>query len=935
MKNTLKIFAFCLLLVLFNLSCSNVNSIVSEVTISDLKCEYLNNPLGVDVEKPRFSWKILSNQRNIIQSAYQILVSESIDELKKGKGNCWDSGKRLSDQLTNIDYEGLKLQSNKTYYWSVLVWGENERKPVSCDPAFFHTGLLLHSDWKAKWIATKDSFDESPLLRKEFKVEKDVKQAYAFVAACGYYELYFNGKKIGDHVLDPGITDYRKTILYSTYDVTQNLKKGNNVTGAMLGNGAYNLQKVDDRYSWGKRGGSLGNPCFIMQLNITYSDGSQSTITTDGSWHYAPGPITFNNIYGGEDYDARKEIKGWSSNGFKDGGWDNVVNAKDPGGVLKSQLMPPVKVTATIQPIAETNPEPGVYLFDLGQNIAGWWRLQVKGETGQTIRVRGAETLNDSLFPKQLQKADKLSTKFKYHAQTWTDYTLKGEKTEVYEPRFFYTGYRYIEVTTNNNKNLDLLKVEGRVVRSALERNGTFVSSDTLLNKIHNAGLWSQMGNTVSYPTDCPHREKGAYNGDGQVIAETSIHDFHMAPFYIKWLNDMRDSQEDNGRIPNTSPTLVGGMGGGVAWGSAYVLIPWWMYHYYNDTAILKEHYPTMKKYIQYLKVLGTKDENPEEPYIINNFDGYWYSLGEWCAPGQGDGPNHALVNTFYYYYNTLLMSKIAEKLGNLSDANEFSALSDTIKNKFNKKFYNRETFLYGTNETFQTYQLLALLGDLVPDEDRENVINTIVNDISNKRDGHLNTGIIGTKYLWPLLVKENYGDLAFEAATKTTYPSFGYWLNNGSTTLLEKWSGENSHNHQMFGSVVEYFYKYLAGIQSPMEGNTTVGYKAIYIQPHVPENLKSVNTTLETVIGTVASNWIKDKNSFLLNVSIPANSSATIVLPVFDFQNVIVYEGVSKIWENNGFVKGGLGILDAKAEDNHIVVKIGSGDYEFRLSTN
>lgn len=934
MKITFKIFAVCLMLILSNLACSTISNTEPEITISDLKCEYLNNPLGVDVIQPRFSWKIRSKQRGIIQSTYQILVSESMDELKQGKGKCWDSGKILSDQLNNIVYDGSQLQSNKTYYWSVLIWLNNHRKSVSSGQTFFHTGLFHTTDWKAQWITSNDSLDESPLFRKEFRVEKEIKHAHAFVTACGYYEIYLNGKKVGDHVLDPGITNYRKTILYSTFDVTENLKKGSNVIGAILGNGAYNMKKVDNRYSWGNKEGSLGKPCFIMQVNIIFNDGSTSTIRTDDSWHYASGPITFNNIYGGEDYDARKEVKGWASNEFEDGDWDNVVYAKNPGGKLKSQLMPPVKVSNTIQPIAEINSEPGVYLFDLGQNIAGWWRLQIKGEPGQIIRVRGAETLNDSLFSMQLQKNDKLSTKFKYHAQTWTDYTLKGSVTEVYEPRFFYTGYRYIEVTTSNNKNLHLLKVEGRVVRSALERNGIFESSDTLLNRIHRAGIWSQMANTVSYPTDCPHREKGAYNGDGQIIAETSIHDFHMAPFYIKWLNDMRDSQEENGRIPNTSPTLVGGMGGGVAWGSAYVLIPWWMYHYYGDTSILKEHYPTMKKYIRYLKELATIDENPSERYIINNFDSYWYSLGEWCAPGQDDGPNHSVVNTFYYYYNTMLMSKIAEKLGNSEDAKEFSALSDTIKNEFNKKFFNSETFLYGTDKTYQTYQLLALFGDLVPKENRKDVLNTIVKDV-NMRDGHLNTGIIGTKYLWPTLVKENYSDLAFEVATKTAYPSFGYWLNNGSTTLLEKWSGENSHNHQMFGAIVEYFYKYLAGIQSPMEGNTSIGYKNIYISPQIPTNLKSVNASLETVVGTVVSNWKKDKNSFLLNVSVPANSAATIVLPVFNFQNVIVHEGVSKIWENNAFVKGDLGILGAKAEDNTIVVKIGSGDYEFKISTN
>jgi len=902
--------------------------------LDDLRCDYQTNPTGLDSSHPGFSWKIRADQRGISQKAYQIIVGESLDEIKKGTGKCWDSGKVKSGRTVNIAYEGIPLKSDREYFWCVRIW-TNEDRPVRSEPARFHTGLFHPSDWKAQWItAGEEIIHASPLLRKEFAVGKKVKQAFAFVSACGYDEFYLNGKKVGDHVLDPAITDYRKTILYSTYDVTDLLKEGDNIAGAMLGNGAYNIRKAEGRYSWGQ-GGGLKNPCFLMQLNMTYEDGSQAVVITDGSWKYAPGPITFNNIYGGEDYDARKEIRGWASESFPDNDsrWKNAVPAPEPGGTLKSQAAPPVKVTGTLEPVAETHPAPGVYLFDLGRNIAGWWRLQAKGTAGQTIRVRGAETLNDSLFPKPLKEKDRLSTKFNYHAQTWTDYTFKGNDTEVYEPRFFYTGFRYIEVTTDDKKDLNFLKLKGQVVHSALERNGTFESPDSLLNKIHRAAVWSQMANTVGYPTDCPHREKGAYNGDGQVIAETSIHDFQMAPFYTKWVNDMQDSQEDNGRIPNTSPTLVGGMGGGVAWGSAFILIPWWMYQYYNDTGILKDHYQSMKKYIGYLKTLGTKDENPEEPYIINNFDGYWYSLGEWCAPGQKDGPDHAVVNTFYYYYNTLLMSKIAGILGYAADAREFSALSDTLKTAFNKKFFHPETCLYGTEETYQTYQLLALQGDLVPAEYRQQVLKTIVDDITDQRNGHLNTGIIGTKYLWPVLVKGNQGNLAYEVATQKTYPGYGYWLNNGSTTLLEEWSGENSHNHQMFGSIVEYFYKYLAGIRSPLEGNTTTGYQHIRLQPEVPDKLNRVNASLETVAGTVISRWEKEDHSFRYDISIPANTTASVILPVFHFKNVQVSEGGTAIWGNDRYIKGVSGISGVKPGEEQIVVSVESGDYRFIVS--
>jgi alpha-L-rhamnosidase len=339
-----------------------------------------------------------------------------------------------------------------------------------------------------------------------------------------------------------------------------------------------------------------------------------------------------------------------------------------------------------------------------------------------------------------------------------------------------------------------------------------------------------------------------------------------------------------------------------------------------------------MKRYIQYLTDLGTKDVDPEEPHIIDNFGGYWHCLGEWNAPGEGDGPNRAVVNTFFYYYDTLVMSRIADTLGQVRDARMYSALSDTIKLEFNRKFFNRETSLYGTEETYQTYQLLALLGDLVPDGYRADVLKALVRDI-NERDGHLNTGMIGTKYLWPLLAREGYGDLAFEAATKTSYPSYGHWLEHGATTLLENWTMGWSHNHQYFGSIVEYFYKYLAGIQSPMEGNTAIGYTSIRLEPHVPSGLQSANATLETVIGTIASGWVKEDGAFVYKVSVPANATATVVLPMFDLENVRVLEGGAGIWEDGRYVGGVSGILDAEAGVERISVRVGSGDYEFRVS--
>ena len=904
-----------------------------KINVSDLKCEYIENPLGMDIRQPRFSWNISGNRRGIYQSGYRILVADRREALQDGTGNFWDTGKVPSDKLINIVYQGSQLKSDQTYYWSVCVWNQDGEQSSWSNPAIFHTGLLNATDWESQWITSGDSSLEAPLFRKEFEINKQVKNAYVYVTGLGYYELYLNGKKVGDHVLDPAITDYRKRVLYATYDVTRQLKNGLNVAGILLGNGAYRLEKVEGRYSWGNGGSISGTPRLLMQLNITYKDGSRKSIITDKSWKSSGSPITFNNLYGGEDYDARLEKAGWSSAGFDASDWQQVTIADSPGGVLQSQLMPPIKVTETIRPVAKTNPEPGVYLFDMGQNFAGWWRIRVKGSPGVTLRARGAETLNDSLFPKPLQTEDHLSIKQAYHSRVWTDYILKGNGTEVYEPRFFYTGFRYVEVTIDNHKNPESLEVEGRVVRSALDFNGKFVTSDSLLNRIHRATVWSQMGNTHGFPTDCPHREKGGYTGDGQIIAESSIHDFHMAAFYTKWLNDMRDAQEENGRIPNTSPTLIGGNGGGIAWGSAYILLPWWMYQYYNDTRILEEHYVTMKRYLEYLHNLAKTDSNPEEPYIINNFGGYWFSLGEWCAPGQSDCPNHPMVNTYYYYQNASLLSRIATLIGQNTDAVRYQALADTIKNELNKKFFNPNTNLYGTDTTYQTYQLLALAGDVVPEGHREKVFQTVTDDIINTRKGHLNTGIIGTKYLWYVMAHSGRSDLAYTVATQTTYPSYGYWLEKGATTLLEEWSGKNSHNHQMFGSVDEFFYKYLAGIRSPTDGITTSGYKHIHIKPYVPDGLSFVEASLKTAAGYIESSWQHKSDLFQLRLVIPANSDATVSIPLLGFKNIIVTENGKKVWENGAFITGNPGITDARIDEVCLTFSIGSGTYEFKLS--
>jgi len=842
------------------------------IKIENLRCEYLSEPLGIETQHPRFSWIIVSNENNVSQQSYQIVVSDNPDFRNTPQ---WDSGVQTSGNTINIEYQGNTLKSDKTYYWRVCIQAGG--KEVRSKIAYFHTGLMNADDMKGQWISVKEAKGlHVPAFCKTFNIGRKVRQAFVYAAAAGFYELYLNGKRVGEDVLNPAVTDFRKTVLYSVYDVTEKLLRGKNSFGVMLGNGAYCMIGSKERHSWGQS--PFGKPSFILSMRVVYDDGSEELVTSDESWQYTYSPVTYNNLHGGEDYDAGHPLY---LSGYEKDLFLTPIPAhisEGPGGKLRWQSIP-VRVTETLRPVASTTPAKGVYLFDLGQNIAGWWRVKVRGAFGKTIRIRGCETLNNAPFPKPLEPGDRFSDKHAYHSKVWTDYTMKSDKEEVYEPRFFYTGFRYIEVAVSDSSELAEIQVEGRVVGSALEKTGTFTSSNELINKIYNASVRSQRSNLVGYPTDCPHREKGAYNGDGQVIAETSMHDFNMASFYAKWLDDMRDAQQPNGRIPNTSPIIVGGMGGGVAWGSAYVLIPWWMKHYYNDTRILEEHYPNMKRYIEYLRNLARTDAKPEDAYIIDYFDGYWYSLGEWCSPGRSDCPNHAVVNTFYYYYDTNLMSQIASMLGHDDDATYFNALCDTIKDAFIDKFFNSETALFGQDSCYQTYQLLPLVGGLIPEGRRADVVATLVKDVQ-QRNNHLNTGIVGTKYLWYILSNEGYEELAYKVATQETYPSYGYWLNNHSTTLLEEWDGKNSHNHQMFGTVNEFFYQYLAGIRSPLNGSSDA-YRHILFQPYFPDGLDKASASLKTVSGEIKAKWErKPGGKIRYEVVAPANTSATIILP-------------------------------------------------------
>lgn len=901
--------------------------------ISEMKVEFISEPVGLDVEFPRFSWVPDSKERSAAQSAYRILVSNDPEKMEDLEGDLWDSGKVMGSETIHIRYEGPALQSNEDYYWRVHLWDELGKPSGWSDVQQFSTGLIHQDEWIGKWISHPDSTVSAPLLRTEFDLDKPLKSATAFVSGAGYYELYLNGVKVGDHVLDPALTDFRKRILYETYDVTELLRSGKNGIGFWLGNGALRVRDTNDRWTWHRMDNNFGKPMGLLQIHIRFEDGTEEVVVTDRGWKGSQSPLTYNNVYGGEDYDARLEQEGWSEPGFDDAGWVDVTLVDDTGLMMDSQMMPPIRVVETIEPLRSIRTGENKWLYDLGQNIPGWWKVSVTGEEGTELRIRGAETLNDQRYPKDLAPGDSLSSYNQYHRETWTDYTLKGGGQETYEPRFFYTGFRYIEVSTDQPETIQDLRVEGRVVHTDLERTGHFESSDTLFNRIYEASVWAQRGNLHGFPTDCPHREKGGYTGDGQVIAETSMHDFQMHAFYEKWLNDMRDAQQENGRIPNTAPTLLGGMGGGIAWGSAYILIPWWIYQYYGDRTLLEEHYPAMKDYMEYLEELAATDEGPERPYIIDEFGGFWDSLGEWEAPvGERTGPVNPLTNTYYWYLNARTFAKISDLLGHDAERGRYLDLADSIREAFNREFFIPELNLYGTEEPYQSYLLFALSGEMVPEDHRGAVLNNLIQDIMETRNGHLGTGILGTKHLVNFLPQNGFEDVLHTITSKRTYPSWGYWIENGATTLWESWDGDTSHNHQMFGMVSEYFYKYLAGIRSPADGGTTVSYKHIHIEPYLPEGVDWVRASVNTVRGRVSSVWEKSDDYVTLEVEIPANTTGTIILPTQGWEFFRVTEDEKTVWDSGVAAFLHPHIQNISIDDNSVILDIDSGKYRFKL---
>jgi alpha-L-rhamnosidase len=847
-----------------------------------LRVEYLSAPMGVDTPHPRFFWVPEHSDRGQTQTAYEIIVSA---DGSAADGDMWSTGKVSGAFPGQVPYAGKALQSGGTYNWKVRYWDSQGQASPFSDTARFGCGLFSPADWTGQWIGGKNQ------LRKEFSIPNKVLRAKAFICGLGYYELRINGRKVGRHVLDPAWTTYDKRALYVAYDVTGHLQEGANAVAVMLGQGWF-------------KGLTL-----LFQLEVELEGGEKIQVVSDASWAVKDGPVVSDSVYNGETYDARRETPGWDRAGYDQTGWVPAEAVNGPKGVLSSQMMPAIEVTDTIVPLTMSSPQPGVFVFDMGQNFAGWAELRVRGPRGTAVKMRFAEILYDTGM---------INRENLRGARAEDVYILKGEGEEVFEPRFTYHGFRYVEVSGfPGTPAADAIR--GRVVHSAVEQTGSFACSKQILNGLQRIIVWGQTSNMHGIPTDCCQRdERMGWMGDAHVTAEEAIHNFDMAAFYTNFLRDIRDVQDDKGMITDTVPHVWGNRPADPAWGTAYPLICWHVYQYYGDRRILEEHYEGVKKYVEFLR---SREENGLVKY-------FYYA--DWVSVDKTPG---SIVSSFYYYYDVRVLADMAKALGRAEEAKLYADLAEKIKAAFNREYYDAKSRYYANNT--QTANALGLFLGLEPEADRAAVFANLFDNVVYKNASHLTTGIVGTKYIMELLTARGNSDLAYDIAVQTTYPSWGYMIENGATTLWELWQlregpSMNSHNHPMFGSVGAWLYKALAGINLA-PGST--GFDKLRIAPQMVRDLRHAEGSVDTQRGRVSSSWSRTDGTVRLEAVVPVGSSAEVILPKSNLGNVIIRESGKMIWNAQGYQAGVPGVVKVEEQKGGFRLEIGSGRYVFELT--
>ena len=900
-------------------------------TPTALTCEYLTNPLGLDVRQPRLSWKVNAAQRGARQTAYQIVVAEtpaSLEAATAGQAEdslVWDTGQVVSDSSVHVPYAGAALQPSQRYYWRVRAWDENGAVSGWSEAVFWEMGLLDSANWKADWITPDWDEDASrpqpaPLLRREFDAGSGMVAARIYATSLGLYELRLNGQRVGDAVLTPGWTSYHHRIQYQTFDVTALVREGDNALGVMLGDGWY-------RGYLGIRGqrGLYGDRlALLLQLCLTYADSHVEIIGSDTKWRAARGPIQMSDIYMGETYDARQEKPGWDDASYDDSEWYPVRQIDHPKETVVAQVGPFVRCQEQIRPVRCLRSPRGETIFDFGQNMVGWVRVRVHGPKGTTITLRHAEVLDQegNLYTENLRRAAQI-----------TSYTLKDatDADEVFEPHFTFQGFRYVAVEGFPDKpTIDNLM--GIVLHSDTPPTGTFECSSPLINQLQRNIVWGQKGNFVDVPTDCPQRdERLGWTGDAQVFTRTACFNMHVAPFFTKWLRDLHADQLPNGSVPFVVPDVLsttdsGSLNrshssGAAAWSDAAIICPWTIYLCYGDTRLLEEQYRSMAGWVEYVRGRVDKD------YVWRGD----FQFGDWLDYRGSDArrpapvTNNELVATAFFAYSADLLASTARVLGKTGDAERYADLAGRVKAAFCNEFV---TAAGRVGPNTQTAYVLALQFDLLPEEIRHLAADRLAEEV-RQAHYHLSTGFAGTPYLCHVLSRYGHTDVAYELLNQESYPSWLYPVKKGATTIWERWDGikpdgsfqdpaMNSFNHYAYGAIGEWLYRVVAGIEVD---SAEPGYKHILIRPQPGGGLTYARVTLDSPYGVVVSAWELTEAGFRLSVTVPPNAHATVRLWAHSLDTIT--EGGQPLTTGNG-------ILNAYVAGDTAIIEVGSGKYEF-----
>lgn len=910
-------------------------SCAARVRVENLRCEYRENPLGIDDTAPRLCWQLISDERGQRQTAYRILVANSADLLQQGQGDLWDSGKVDSDQCLHVRYAGRPLVSREQCFWKVQAWDKNGVAGKWSPVAMWEIGLPATNDWSgASWIRLAKDTRQSPLtkrpvqtegmnqprlaeafpaplFRREFQIKPGAVRARAYVCGVGYHEVYVNGQRCGDAVLEPGQTTYDVRAFYVTHDITKLLKPGANVVGVMLGNGFFG-QNV----GFNAAGLCYGEPALIAKILVDYASGMTEVINTDTSWKADAGPILFDNVYAGETYDARLEKNGWDQPGFDDSQWPAAVQAASPTQKLQAQMIPPIRAIKTLPVQKVFAGENGQWIFDLGQNIAGWARIKVKAPAGTQILMKFAERL----MPDGKQLDMDTTGGFATGVDQTDVYVCKGGGRETWSPRFTYHGFRYIKVSGLRKKpKSDFL--EGVLVHTDAPRRGSFVSSDELLNQIYRTSLWTIEDNMHSVMEDCPHREKCGWLGDAHATGETTMFNYDTAQFWTKFVDDIGTTL-GRGGVTYWGQKATPGIPCNIAvgrrlcqearpdWGAAYVLLPWYLYNFYGDTEVFTRHYEHLKDWISYVRGLR------EDGIVVRGY-------GDWCPPGgntQMECPP-PLTSTAFFYGTLNIMENFARQLGRSEDAANYQQLAGETKTAFNKKFFDAPTGGYGS----ATADAVALRFGITPDGQGTAVAKSLRNEIVERHHGHAFVGIHGGKPLYTQLCANDYEDVAFSTMRQETFPGYGYTLRQGFTTwpevALESTPGERvahlSLNHPMQSGFASWFHESIGGIQP-----AAPGFKQIIIRPCGYTQLAWAKVEHDSLYGPIKSAWRAKDGTFDWWIAIPANTRATIYVPVKD-GGAVTESGKPAAAQN------GVNLL--RMENGRAIYEIESGAYDFQ----